>query len=197
MHRTVETMNFHGAILGRVAMFVRGDQSFSFPSTELDELSQIISILRAGLDDEPVTIVEEDLQSILVDGGESEAGGVVEDSGEQRDANNKVTRHAPKPTVPQSETGGKLSVTTVVSVVVLDCNEPPLMIGSTLTLPEDSSSFESQFDLKSVTSDPDVGDNTGCWWMQVVPNADYNDSGYLEGYNGSGQYHQWQVLWLR
>ena len=49
----------------------------------------------------------------------------------------------------------------------------------------------------SYTSDPDVGDNTGCWWMQVVPNADYNDSGYLEGYNGSGQYHQWQVLWLR
>lgn len=49
----------------------------------------------------------------------------------------------------------------------------------------------------SFTSDPDSSDSVGCWWMQVVPNKDYNNKGYLEGYGGSGNYHQWQALWMR
>ena len=49
----------------------------------------------------------------------------------------------------------------------------------------------------SFTCDPDSNDNTGCWWMQVVPNKDYDGKGYLEGYGGSGNYHNWQSLWIR
>jgi hypothetical protein len=49
----------------------------------------------------------------------------------------------------------------------------------------------------SYTSDPDSGDSSGCWWMQVVPHTDYDNKGYLEGYGGAGNYHQWQVLWVR
>ncbi len=49
----------------------------------------------------------------------------------------------------------------------------------------------------SFTCDPDSNDATGCWWMQVVPSANYNGLGYLEGYGGSGNYHQWQALWAR
>ncbi|MBM4345907.1 MAG: hypothetical protein FJ100_21245 [Deltaproteobacteria bacterium] len=49
----------------------------------------------------------------------------------------------------------------------------------------------------SYTSDPDTGDGDGCWWMQIVPKKDYNNSGYLEGWGGSGNYHNWQVLWMR
>ncbi len=49
----------------------------------------------------------------------------------------------------------------------------------------------------SRTSDPDSGDASGCWWMQVVPTKNYNNKGYLEGWGGSGNYHTWQVLWMR
>ena len=49
----------------------------------------------------------------------------------------------------------------------------------------------------SYTSDPDTNDGIGCWWMQVVPHTDYDGKGYLEGYGGSGNYHVWQVLWMR
>jgi hypothetical protein len=49
----------------------------------------------------------------------------------------------------------------------------------------------------SMTSDPDVNDNVGCWWMQIVPTKDYNNSGYLEGYGGSSQYHVWQSYWIQ
>jgi large repetitive protein len=45
-------------------------------------------------------------------------------------------------------------------------------------------------------SDPDNTDNAGCWWMQVVPFANYDNNGYLEGYGGSN-YHNWQSLWVR
>ncbi|MFN3202835.1 MAG: fibrinogen-like YCDxxxxGGGW domain-containing protein [Bradymonadia bacterium] len=50
---------------------------------------------------------------------------------------------------------------------------------------------------RSYTSDPDSNDSVNCWWMQVVPHSNYNGQGYLEGYNGSGNYHDWQTLWLR
>jgi len=33
--------------------------------------------------------------------------------------------------------------------------------------------------------------------MQVVPTKNYNNKGYLEGWGGSGNYHTWQVLWMR
>ncbi len=49
----------------------------------------------------------------------------------------------------------------------------------------------------SYTSDPDSGDSNGCWWMQIVPHKNYNGKGYLEGYGGSGNYHKWQVMWMR
>ena len=49
----------------------------------------------------------------------------------------------------------------------------------------------------SFTSDPDSGDSPNCWWMQIVPNSNYDSKGYLEGYGGTGNYHQWQVLWMR
>lgn len=49
----------------------------------------------------------------------------------------------------------------------------------------------------SYTSDPDSNDGVGCWWMQVVPNRNYNSRGYLEGYGGTGNYHNWQSLWMR
>jgi len=53
----------------------------------------------------------------------------------------------------------------------------------------------------AMSSDVDSGDSYGCWWMQVVPLAQYGTSsthnGYLEGYGGSGNVHAWQVLWMR
>jgi len=54
----------------------------------------------------------------------------------------------------------------------------------------------------SVASDVDTGDGPGCWYMQVVPTAQYSGSKYLDGYgqNGTpGAYlqRQWQSLWLR
>ena len=49
----------------------------------------------------------------------------------------------------------------------------------------------------SYTSDADANDSVNCWWMQVVPHTNYNNSGYLEGYGGNSQYHNWQTLWLR
>ncbi len=49
----------------------------------------------------------------------------------------------------------------------------------------------------SYTSDPDSGDGVGCWWMQIVPNRNYNSAGYLEGYGGVSNYHNWQVLWVK
>jgi hypothetical protein len=49
----------------------------------------------------------------------------------------------------------------------------------------------------SFASDADAGDNVSCWWMQIVPHTNYNGMGYLEGYGGSFNYHQWQVLYVR
>ena len=49
-----------------------------------------------------------------------------------------------------------------------------------------------------MSSDVDSGDNVGCWWMQVVPLTQYGSySGYLEGYNGSGNSHTWHTLWVK
>ena len=51
------------------------------------------------------------------------------------------------------------------------------------------------------TSDVDSTDSSGCWWMQIVPFAQYDTAsrypGYLEGYEGSGNVHTWQTLWVR
>ena len=56
--------------------------------------------------------------------------------------------------------------------------------------------LHARYQGHSYTCDPDTTDGVGCWWMQIVPHTDYNNSGYLEGYEGPN-YHQWQVLWLR
>lgn len=57
--------------------------------------------------------------------------------------------------------------------------------------------LHNKYQGHGMTSDPDSGDSVGCWWMQVVPTKDYDNKGYLEGYGGSGNYHTWQVLWMR
>jgi hypothetical protein len=49
----------------------------------------------------------------------------------------------------------------------------------------------------SYTSDPDLNDPVGCWWMQIVPNANYSNNGYAKGYGGANNYHLWQSLWVR
>jgi hypothetical protein len=50
----------------------------------------------------------------------------------------------------------------------------------------------------SYTSDPDSLDSTGCWWMQIVPHTQYSSSvGYLDGWGGSDNYHQWQALYVK
>jgi len=50
------------------------------------------------------------------------------------------------------------------------------------------------------SSDVDSGDGVGCWWMQIVPLAQYSSAssypGYLEGYGGPNV-HTWHVLWVR
>ena len=52
----------------------------------------------------------------------------------------------------------------------------------------------------AMSSDVDIGDGVGCWWMQIVPLAQYSSSssypGYLEGYGGPNT-HTWQTLWVR
>ena len=50
--------------------------------------------------------------------------------------------------------------------------------------------------VHAVISDVDSNDGTGCWWMQVLPLADYDGLGYLEGYNGPN-HHNWQSMWIR
>ena len=57
--------------------------------------------------------------------------------------------------------------------------------------------LHNKYTTFSYTCDPDSGDGDGCWWMQVVPKKDYNNSGYLDGYGGPSHYHNWQALWLR
>ena len=90
------------------------------------------------------------------------------DRGEIRNSNGVVTRLAPKSTVSQGP-GGTLSVTAVVSVTVLDCNEPPTLKGSNITLAEDEPGFRARFELgatgnyTSVTSDPDTGRYIFTW----------------------------------
>jgi hypothetical protein len=78
VHRTVESINFHGAVLGRIATLVRGDQCFSLPATELDELAEIVEILRGDLDDVGMTIVEEELDVVRVEVDDSDVDEVVE-----------------------------------------------------------------------------------------------------------------------
>ena len=51
--------------------------------------------------------------------------------------------------------------------------------------------------VHTVLSDPDNTDYAGCWWMQVIPLQNYDGNGYLEGYGGIFNYHQWQSLWMR
>ena len=67
MQRTVESMNFHGAVLGRVAMLVRGDQVFSVPVAELEELAEVVSILCGETVDGESTVVEQELDTILIE----------------------------------------------------------------------------------------------------------------------------------
>jgi len=57
--------------------------------------------------------------------------------------------------------------------------------------------LHNKYQGNSYTSDPDSNDSIGCWWMQIAPNTNYNNNGYLEGYGGGGNYHIWQVLWYR
>lgn len=51
-----------------------------------------------------------------------------------------------------------------------------------------------------MSSDVDAYDSVGCWWMQIVPLAQYVDAvsypGYLEGYDGANT-HIWQSLSVR
>jgi hypothetical protein len=51
-----------------------------------------------------------------------------------------------------------------------------------------------------MVSDVDSGDSVGCWWMQILPLAQYVDAtsypGYLEGYDGPST-HLWQSLSVR
>lgn len=50
----------------------------------------------------------------------------------------------------------------------------------------------------SYAVEADTNDNLSCWWMQIVPNAQYPSfSGYIEGYGGGNNFHVWQSLWLR
>lgn len=49
----------------------------------------------------------------------------------------------------------------------------------------------------SFTSDPDLNDNINCWYMQIVPSAQYSSNGYSEGYGGGGNFHIWQSFWVR
>ena len=51
-----------------------------------------------------------------------------------------------------------------------------------------------------MSSDVDSGDSVSCWWMQIVPLAQYSSAsaypGYLEGYGGPNV-HTWHVLWVQ
>ena len=49
----------------------------------------------------------------------------------------------------------------------------------------------------SMAADVDTTDGYGCWYMQVVPTAQYAGSKYLDGYGGNYYQRQWQSLWLR
>ena len=49
----------------------------------------------------------------------------------------------------------------------------------------------------SMASDVDTTDASGCWYMQVVPTAQYSGSRYLDGYGGTYYQRQWQSLWVR
>ncbi len=50
----------------------------------------------------------------------------------------------------------------------------------------------------SLATDVDSGDAAGCWWMQVIPISNYNCcGGYLDGYNGAHNGHNWQAVWVR
>ena len=50
--------------------------------------------------------------------------------------------------------------------------------------------------VHTVISDVDSTEGAGCWWQQILPLADYNGNGYLEGYGGPN-YHVWQSMWIR
>ena len=68
MHKTVESANFHAAVLGRIATIVRGDQAFSFPLSEMDELADVLDILLAEEDEDEAVLYEDDLDTThLVD----------------------------------------------------------------------------------------------------------------------------------
>ncbi|TNF27752.1 MAG: hypothetical protein EP329_19120 [Deltaproteobacteria bacterium] len=49
----------------------------------------------------------------------------------------------------------------------------------------------------SMASDADANDSVSCWYMQVVPTAQYSGSKYLDGYGGQYLQRPWQSLWLR
>ena len=49
----------------------------------------------------------------------------------------------------------------------------------------------------TVITDVDSSDGVGCWWHQILPLANYNSLGYLEGYGGTSQYHGWHSFWIR
>jgi hypothetical protein len=70
VHKTVESANFHAAILGRIVTIVRGDLAFSLPLAEIDELAEVLDILASEEDEseEHVVVYEEDLDTtFLVD----------------------------------------------------------------------------------------------------------------------------------
>ena len=59
------------------------------------------------------------------------------------------------------------------------------------------SRYYEESGVHTVISDVDSNDGVGCWWHQLLPLANYNSSGYLEGYGGTSQYHAWQSFWIR
>ena len=48
----------------------------------------------------------------------------------------------------------------------------------------------------TVVTDADSNDSISCWWHQILPLQNYNNLGYLEGYNGPN-YHYWHSFWIR
>ena len=66
--------------------------------------------------------------------------------------------------------------------------------------------LHNKYSSPSYATDVDQGDGIGCWWMQVVPRADWAPlgypPGYLHGFLGGGNLNpehetQWEVLYIR
>lgn len=83
MHKTVESANFHAAILGRIVTIVRGDQAFTMPVSDLEELADVLEILldEEDADQDPVLVVDDIDATLLVD--EDEEDSAEEDSGDE------------------------------------------------------------------------------------------------------------------